>query len=315
MYEENLQKGKIGIIEENNFMEIAFVVLHYMAVEETYRCVEFIEKNIDTIDYGIVIVDNASPDGSGKILYEKFSQSEKVNVILNKENIGFARGNNVGYKYAKDKWNPRYIILLNNDVYLYEKSLLQKLDTEYENSTFYVLGPLIMTADGRCDINPDKAIFNSVDDIEKEIKKYEKLYRRYKYYYEYILAWIISISRAILVKQNPEKDHKNFLERAENVKLHGCFLVFSKEYISQYEGLDESTFLYWEEEFLYKHMLSEQRKTVYNPNIIVYHKEDASTNSSIAGGRKKKMFIYKNYINSLKELKKLFLYYESMEKV
>ena len=43
-----------------------------------------------------------------------------------------------GNKYAKDKWNPRYIILLNNDVYLYEKSLLQKLDTEYENSTFYV---------------------------------------------------------------------------------------------------------------------------------------------------------------------------------
>ena len=35
--------------------------------EGTYRCVEFIEKNIDTIDYGIVIVDNASPDGSGKI--------------------------------------------------------------------------------------------------------------------------------------------------------------------------------------------------------------------------------------------------------
>ena len=49
-------------------MKIVFVILHYLAIDETYKSVDSIEKKIDTDMYKIVIVDNASPDKSGALL-------------------------------------------------------------------------------------------------------------------------------------------------------------------------------------------------------------------------------------------------------
>ena len=54
-------------------------------------------------------------------------------------------------------------------------------------------------------------------------------------------------------------------------------------------------------------MIDDKKKTVYNPNIIVYHQEDASTDSVVMNNRKKQMFIYKHYIQSLEMLKKLYM--------
>ena len=295
-------------------MDIVFVVLHYMTIEETRKCVAYIRKNIDTSNYHIVIVDNASPNKSGQVIKEDFEEEQDITVILNEINHGFARGNNIGYNYAKKRWNPRYIVLLNNDVFLYEKELVKKLDKDYEKSEFYVLGPLIMTGDGRCDINPDKAIFKSSLDIDKAIHNYKKVYFRYKFHYAKLYNWVISICTALFNIKRKSGQHKPYLERAENVKLHGCFLVFSNLYISQYAGLDDSTFLYWEEEFLYKHMISDGKKTVYNPEIIVFHKEDAATDAIIGKTREKEMFICQNYIQSLSELKKLYNYYDKDRK-
>ena len=97
-------------------MKIVFVILHYLAIDETYKSVDSIEKKIDTDMYKIVIVDNASPDKSGALLKEHYKNDDHVEVLLNQENLGFARGNNVGFRYAEKTWNPSYIVLMNNEV-------------------------------------------------------------------------------------------------------------------------------------------------------------------------------------------------------
>ena len=86
-------------------MKIVFVILHYLAIDETYKSVDSIEKKIDTDMYKIVIVDNASPDKSGALLKEHYKNDDHVEVLLNQENLGFARGNNVGFRYAEKTWN------------------------------------------------------------------------------------------------------------------------------------------------------------------------------------------------------------------
>ena len=151
-------------------MDIVFVILHYMVEEETYRCVEYIRDRIDTKDYHIVIVDNASSNGSGMLVEKKYSDSLDVSVLLNQKNVGYSRGNNIGFRYAKKKWNPRYIVFVNNDVYLLEKQLLKKLDEEYNKSKFAVLGPLVMSGDGRCNINPVRLSPMTRSQVENEIK-------------------------------------------------------------------------------------------------------------------------------------------------
>ena len=132
-------------------MKIVFVILHYLAIDETYKSVDSIEKKIDTDMYKIVIVDNASPDKSGALLKEHYKNDDHVEVLLNQENLGFARGNNVGFRYAEKTWNPSYIVLMNNDVYLLDDDFLEKVEKEYKRSQFAVLGPMILSADGRCD--------------------------------------------------------------------------------------------------------------------------------------------------------------------
>ena len=54
----------IDIIMENNEYSIGFVILHYNTMKETADCAESVKKKIDTPNYHIVIVDNASPNGT-----------------------------------------------------------------------------------------------------------------------------------------------------------------------------------------------------------------------------------------------------------
>lgn len=288
-------------------MDIVFVILHYMAINETKQSIQYINENIDTENYHIVVVDNASGNHTGTELQKIYQQHSHVTVLVNPENLGFARGNNVGFVYAKNRWNPDYMVLMNNDVFLLEKAFLDKTEREFRRSHFAVMGPMILTKDGRCDINPLKPEFSNIADIDKKIHHYKKDIRRYKYHYAPLYYKLAGIKGVLT---GWKKKPSMFYKHAENIKLHGCFLVFSQEYIRDYDGLDESTFLFWEEEFLYKHMVSDGKVMAYNPDILVFHLEDASTDVSIPGRRKKMIFMLEHYIDSLNSLKKVYVDYE-----
>lgn len=277
--------------------DIVFVVLHYMEKDATMKCVSKIREKIDTPNYKIVIVDNASGNGSGKEIEELYKTAEDVHVIINEENLGFARGNNVGFQFAKENLNPKYIVLLNNDVYIMETYLKEKLDKEYEESQFAVLGPLIMTKDGRCNINPVPNFkdYQSVLKYYKTVKKVYWLQKKHLFgFYKFL-----SFCKSVLLKRK-KNAFKEYTEKCYNVQLHGCFLVFSEKYIKKFDGLDGRTFLYMEEDILYKHIMDNKMKTVYYPEIVVFHEEDVATNASI--NMKKIQFEYKYTIDSCKVL-------------
>ena len=80
-------------------MKTGFVILHYMTADDTINCVESIKEKC--FDYEIVIVDNASPNGSGKILETKYSKESKINVLTLEKNIGFDCGNNAGINFLR----------------------------------------------------------------------------------------------------------------------------------------------------------------------------------------------------------------------
>ncbi len=292
-------------------MKIVFVVLHYLAEEETYRSVQSIQNKIDVEEYRIVIVDNGSPDRSGERLQKKYVNEPKIKVILTGENLGFAKGSNVGFVYAKKEWNPDYIVLMNNDVYLLEDDLVKKIDKEYFNSHFAVLGPLIMTKDGRCNVNPVRTSLMSRREIIADIKRYKRWLWYYKFYFINIVKFCLIFVGPLLNKKKVTV--KNFIERQENVQLHGSFLVFSQEYINKFSGLDDRTFLYREEIILYKHMIENGMKMVYCPEIKIFHKEDASTDRIVKSKREEALFVYSNHLLSLEVLIDVYDYYDSMK--
>lgn len=284
-------------------VDIAFVVLHYMVKDITVKCVETIKERIDTENYCIIIVDNASNNGTGVEITKKYENDKNVKVIINKSNLGFAKGNNVGYMYAKTYCNPDYIIMLNNDVFINNYDLKQCLDRKYLQCQFAVLGPLILTRDGKCNINPVRDTPIKRREVEKNIKMYKRILFLSKYHLLTVYTVLSNIIHSVInCVSTKKKSVKNYMLEKRNVQLHGCFWAFSRKFIEKFDGLDDRTFLYMEEDILYKHMLENKMLMIYCPDIVVYHEEDASTNSMYKKQKEKIKMTYSNYIESAQVL-------------
>ena len=110
---------------------VAFIILHYMALEETIACVESILNNV-LGEKKIVVVDNASPNGSIVGLREKYEKHPDVDVLETGDNLGFAKGNNFGYKFAVEKYSPSFIVVMNNDMEITQKEFISGIYRSYE---------------------------------------------------------------------------------------------------------------------------------------------------------------------------------------
>lgn len=276
--------------------KFVYVILHYNTVDDTYACVESIHQHCGKENNNfIVIVDNCSPNGSGKEIENHFRDDDRVHVILNHENLGFARGNNVGFRYAKEQLKASFIIMMNSDTKILQDNFQNLLTKEYEYSHCGLIGPKIITPNPPYDSNPG---YSKIPSLNSQFKQQFIIYT-------YWLLSYLHIDKAVQNKFGRQKQRrikagtKRIDERCENVKLHGCFWIFTQEYINFFDGLNPKTFLYNEEPLLYVRCMQYGIKTVYNPNIIVFHKEDSSTNSiSFKGAVQRRRFLYKNLTRS-----------------
>jgi GT2 family glycosyltransferase len=97
---------------------ISIIILNWNGKKITEACLDSIKKQTSK-DYEVILIDNASTDGSSKYLKKKFPF---IKLIQNKKNLGYAGGNNLGVKQVKGD----YILILNNDVVL-DKNFLKEL--------------------------------------------------------------------------------------------------------------------------------------------------------------------------------------------
>ena len=296
--------------ERKETYKFGFVVLHYGGMDVTKQCIACVEKLYGP-DVAIAIVDNHSPDRSGEKLRQFYQDKGQITVLVNEDNLGFARGNNVGYRFLREQKQCNMICVMNNDVMVQQADMLERLKKEYETSGFAVLGPHV-TLPGEKE-NLFDFLLKPVDFYISEYRRLSKLYRYFssKLYPERELA-----NRAIRMVQKPfqagkkpeEEQNKTvdfsvYHERHENVLLHGCCLVFSPLYIDHFSDcFCPDTFMFKEEELLYLRCREHDLKTVYDPDIDILHMEDVSTNSAYKKRREKEIFVCKNQAESLRVL-------------
>ena len=273
-------------------MKLAFVILQYMAADDTIECVQSIRSHVGIRDYRIILVDNCSPDDAWDRVQNAFGGDEDIILLRTESNLGFARGNNVGYRYAAEHLDPEYIILLNNDVLLIQDGIYEVIADCDRRHGFGVMGPMILTKDGsfgsnpmsREDHPPDRAAmlkYNRGDRIKLCLARLHLL-RPAEYFY------------AKLFKR-ARPDTSYYLDEHINVRLQGAFWIFSGRYLAEFpDGLDNRTFLYGEEVLLQHHVLRAGLTLLYSPRLCVFHKEDASTDSLLGTGNRKQRFILKN---------------------
>lgn len=280
---------------------VAFIILHYKNLKDTIECIESINKING--EKAIIVVDNNSTTKEEQKEILKYTKD----LLLLKENLGFAKGNNEGCNYAIKKYQPDFLCVINSDTIISQNSFIEEIKKLYQIYRFDILGPKILPNDSES-CNPFKA-YKDILEVDKRIKYTKKLI---KIYSNPILRVLLEIYSKFKNVFRIKTKNTNGLQTQLNVPLHGCALIFSKKYYKAFDDIFyPNTFLFHEEEFLYLRCQQHKLISLYSPTIEIYHKEGQSVNKTF-NNKKYDSLIFRNkeILKSLELLKKEMKEYE-----
>lgn len=108
-------------------IDLSIIIVSYNTKELLRECLVSLGKTIPkALHRQIIVVDNASVDGSAKMVEKEFKE---ILLIKNKENLGYTKGNNRGVKKAKGQ----YILFLNGDTIVYTKTIVAMIEVMEKN--------------------------------------------------------------------------------------------------------------------------------------------------------------------------------------
>ncbi len=126
-------RREAGIAQVVYPVKLSIVVLNYKTLELLKKLLHSIRKFEPKCTYEVVVLDNGSDDGCGKVMRDRYPE---VKYIESLENLGFPAGNNAAIEYTKGE----YILLLNSDIEVTEGALDRMVEFEDSKNGGSVLG-------------------------------------------------------------------------------------------------------------------------------------------------------------------------------
>ena len=281
-------------------MTTAFVILHHKTLDVSLSCLDNLLKVAP--DSPIVVVDNGSNDGSGEELRRRFSDYKNVVVIINDQNLGFAKGNNVGYKYVKDNFDVDCVVVMNNDVIITQPNFAEIIASYMLENHLYVCGPDIITPEGRHQNPLQREPFSTFRIIKWMLMDCIRLIMLKLHLFEKkILATYTSVSNSY---QRQDID----LNGITDCVLHGSCVAYSSDYLSKEDfAFVPVTFLYAEEMILADYCKRKNYRTGVCPTATVTHL-GGKTIMNGALPREKQIFKTRQVVKSLSKLLKIRMF-------
>lgn len=204
--------------------KISIIILNWNGWQDTLECLESLAK-ITYPNYKIIVVDNGSIDESLKKLKVKSeklkAEGKDLKIIENKENLGFAGGNNVGIKQAI-KNGADYVLLLNNDT-IVDPFFLDKLVKAGEKDrNIGIVGSKIFFYS-----DPNRVWFAGGK-----------------------INWLKTKGSHLGLNEKENTDKQDSGQAAKILPMDyitGCAMLIKKETIEKIGGLSEDYFLYYED--------------------------------------------------------------------
>ncbi|MCR5507544.1 MAG: glycosyltransferase [Lachnospiraceae bacterium] len=277
-------------------LSVCVIIPHYNDAGMTRHCISsLLGLNWDGISHKFIIVDNASGDGSGRVLKDTYADDPVTDVILLNDNEGYARGSNFGISHAVSKYDPDLIIVSNSDITVNDPDMPLKLRDIYEKTSFDIYGPDIFSTYRNAHMSPLRKSHLSTEESNSLIKRCRRRLRLLK-----ILDKLKLYEPLRKIRRSaPYPDVPGFDRYAENVVIQGSFFVLSRGYLNAYpDGLYPGTFLYLEEDILNLRAERKGLKTVYDPSIRVDHSEGTAALQASGSRIKKYMFELEHTIES-----------------
>ncbi len=225
-------------------MKLSIIIVSWNVREYLLNCLRSVQENRPRVKFEIILVDNASSDGTIEAVKKTFPAAT---VIANKENRGFAAANNQGLAVAKGQ----YILFLNPDTIVHLQSLNKLIQFMDDNDDVGICGPKLLNEDRT--IQPSVRRFPSFRaalyqrTIFKHLRFFRADYRRYKM-------------------------HDFGGDRRMDVdQVSGAALMTRRSVIDDLGTMDERFFMYYEEvDFCYR-VKESGRRIMFVPHATITH--------------------------------------------
>jgi len=242
-------------------MDLSVIIVNYNVRHFLEQCLLSVHRATDRLkqdgyEAEVWVVDNNSVDGSVGEVRRKFP---RVNLIENRENVGFSRANN----QAIERSTGRYVLLLNPDTVVEEDTFLLCIDFMDSHPDAGAMG--VKMIDGKGAFLPESK--RSLPTPEVSFYKMfglSSLFPRSRRFGKYNLGYL-----------DPEGTHIVDV-------LAGAFMFIRTETLERTGNLDESFFMYGEDiDLSYRITQSGYRNYYYPGTTIIHYKGESTRKGSL----------------------------------
>lgn len=214
------------------------IVLQYNNSKDTINCLDSL-RQLKYRHFKVAVIDNASQEAEKNVVRNYINRNSQAGVILleNRENLGYAGGNNVGIKYALSE-GADYVFILNNDTTIEPDALDKLVGAAEEDPLVGAAGPAIKES--------DRTVF------------YGKI------------SWLKPELKHSAVP--PATFHLKFKEY-----LVGAGMLIKRSVLEKIEGFDEVYFLYFEDADFSRRAQLAGYKLKVAPEAVIHHQVSSST--------------------------------------
>jgi len=219
---------------------VSIILVNYNGAAVVLNCLRSLQQFNHSVTTEIIVVDNASADGSPDQIAREFPQ---INLIRLSQNVGFGTGNNIGARQARGE----FLLLLNTDTLLIEDVLPELLRLMQAHPEAGMIGPRLLNADRTLQLSIAQAI-----GIKGEFQTLRQLQKaRHSRHQEAVFAQYQSL-------------------QAVDIVVGAAFLI-RKTLFQQLGGFDQNFFMYFEESDLCQRTRDTGWQVLYTPTVSLIH--------------------------------------------
>jgi len=229
-------------------MDLSIIIVSWNVKPLLKKCLQSIYDQTNDLDFEIIVIDNASNDGSAQMVAQNFSQ---VDLIASNENLGFAKANNLGLAHAQGN----YILFMNPDMELMENSLKIMHDLMINNPDISLSTCQLVYSD----LKRQNNIKNNPGLCDQIL----------------ILLKLHHLIQPKCLKKYLAKNFDYFKEQQVR-QIMGAFMFCDNDAIKKLNGWDINYWLWWEDLDLCKRAQDLDYKIIYTPKTKIIHYEGKS---------------------------------------
>lgn len=240
----------------NRAIDLSIIIVNYNVKEFLLNLLQSIQNAKNDLSLEIIVVDNASDDGSVELVKEKYPD---VNLIVNKTNIGFGAANNQALKIARGK----YFLLINPDTIVKENTFKEMINFFEKNPSTGIAGCKVLNPDGTLQLACRRGFPGPWTSFTK-VMGLSRLFPKSKLFARYNLTYLDE-------NQTYEVD-----------AISGAFMMMRRELYQKIGGFDQQFFMYGEDlDLCYRAQKSGYKVFYVHTTEIIHFKGESTKRSSI----------------------------------